>query len=411
MEVPDDWRASKANAKLSVAADEPASAPRTKATFRKIGRFIGLLVVAGMAWTVWAAGALYDFRSGLQDADPVSLERRVDWSSVRQSLREDLQANPGAQSGGDRTIDALVSRHGIVNLLRTAKLDDRGWETTAPTDSGNGPPRVFGWHRIQYAWFAGTPFALRVDISPDSDSVKRPLVLLFKWMGDWQLTRIFLPADAAFNALQTAQSPSPSDASATSPPRETGTERVELYQEDPSNPSGKRYTGSVVWRMEQMPPVASGGSELAVTANVSVPDRPLKMTMAIRRNLDKTLPASHTIEVKFDLPTDASSGAIQDVAGVMMKPTAEAAGQNLAGSRVKVNNNFFLIGLSAIELDMQHNMQILRDRPWIGIPFVYNNRSRALLAIEKGKTGAKSIADALMQWNAAAAIEIKDKKP
>jgi len=249
MEVPDDWRASKANAKLSVAADEPASAPRTKATFRKIGRFIGLLVVAGMAWTVWAAGALYDFRSGLQDADPVSLERRVDWSSVRQSLREDLQANPGAQSGGDRTIDALVSRHGIVNLLRTAKLDDRGWETTAPTDSGNGPPRVFGWHRIQYAWFAGTPFALRVDISPDSDSVKRPLVLLFKWMGDWQLTRIFLPADAAFNALQTAQSPSPSDASATSPPRETGTERVELYQEDPSNPSGKRYTGSVVWRL------------------------------------------------------------------------------------------------------------------------------------------------------------------
>jgi hypothetical protein len=411
MEVPEDWRASKADAKSSVAADEPASAPRTKTTFRKLARFIGLLVVAGLAWTAWAAGAFYDFRSGLQDADPVSLERRVDWSSVRQGLREDLQANPASQSGADRTVDALVSRQGIVNLLRAVKLDDRGWETAAATGSGNGQARVFGWHRIQYASFSGTPFALRVDISPDSDSVKRPLVLLFKWMGDWQLTRILLPADAAFNALQTAQGPRPSGASATSPPREPGTERVELYEEDPSDPNGKRYTGSVVWRMEQMPPAAGGGSELAVTAHVSVPDRPLKMTMAIRRNLDKTLPASHTIEVKFDLPPDASSSDVQDVAGVMMKPTAEAAGQNLAASRVKVNSNFFLIGLSAIELDMQHNMQFLRDRPWIGIPFVYSNRSRALLAIEKGKTGEKSIAHALTQWNTAAASKIKDKKP
>jgi hypothetical protein len=413
MEVPDDWRASKADASSSAAADEPESAPRTRTTFRKVARFIGLLVVAGLAWTAWAAGAFYDFRSGLQDADPVSLERRVDWSSVRQSLREDLQANPPTQSGGDRTVDALVSRQGIVNLLRTAKLDDRGWETAAATSSGNGQARVFGWHRIQYASFSGTPFALRVDIGPDSDSVKRPLVLLFKWMGDWQLTRILLPADAAFNALQTAQRPSPPGASAASQPqaREPGTERVELYEEDPSDPNGKRYAGSVVWRMEQMPPAASGGSGLAVTAHVSVPDRPLKMTMAIRRNLDKTLPASHTIEVKFDLPPGASSSDIQDVAGIMMKPNAEAAGQNLAAIRVKVNSNFFLIGLSAIELDMQHNMQILRDRSWIGIPFVYNNRSRALLAIEKGKTGEKSIADALTQWNTAAASEIKDKKP
>ena len=49
--------------------------------------------------------------------------------------------------------------------------------------------------------------------------------------------------------------------------------------------------------------------------------------------------------------------------------------------------------------------------PWIGIPFVYNNRSRALLAIEKGKTGEKSIADALAQWDTTAASEIKNKKP
>jgi hypothetical protein len=413
MEVPDDWRESKANAKLPVAVDEPAAAPRTGKSIRKVARVIGLLIVAGLAWSAWAAFAFYDFRNGLQDADPVSLERRIDWSSVRQGLREDLQANPPAQSGGDRAIDALVSRQGIVNLLRTVKLDNRGWETAAATASGNGQPRVFGWHRIKYASFSATPFAFRVDISPDSDSVKRPLVLLFKWMGDWQLTRIFLPADAASGAPQTAQRPPPPTASAVSQPqaREPGTEQVELYEEDPSDPNGKRYTGSVVWRIEQVPPAASGGSELAVTAHISVPDRPLNMTMAIRRNLDKTLPASHTIEIKFDSKSNVASDDIQDVAGIMMKPTAEAAGQNLAGIRVKVNSNFFLIGLSAIELDLKQNMQFLRERPWIGIPFVYNNRSRALLAIEKGKTGEKSIADALTQWNTAVASEMKGKKP
>ena len=66
---------------------------------RKVERVIAILfVVAGLAWTTWAAAAFYDFRSGLQNADPVSLERRIDWSSVRERLREDLQARSGPQS-------------------------------------------------------------------------------------------------------------------------------------------------------------------------------------------------------------------------------------------------------------------------------------------------------------------------
>ena len=382
-----------------------------KRALKKIWRLIVVLVVAAVAWAAWAAAAFYDFRGGLQDGDPISLERRVDWSGVRQSLREDLEARSASPTGGYRAIDAQVSRQGIINLLRAAKLEDGGGASAAGSGTKSKP--VLGWHQIGYAFFSGGPFAFRIDISPDSDKVKQPLILLFKWKGDWQLARIFLPGDVAANAQQAAQNPSPAPASTPSQPQTLppGAERVVLYEEVPSDPNGKRYTGSVVWRMEQMPPAAGGGSELAVTAHVSVPDRPLKMTMAIRRNLDKTLPASHTIEVKFDLPPDASSSDIQDVAGIMMKPTEEAAGQSLAAIRVKVNSNFFLIGLSAIDLDMQHNMQFLRDRPWIGIPFVYNNRSRALLAIEKGKTGDKSIADALTQWNTAVASEIKDKKP
>ena len=410
MEVPDDWRKSKANAKSSVAVDVPGTAARIETTLRKARRIMVMLAVAGIAWTAWAAIAFYDFRSGLQDGDPFSLERRIDWNSVRQNLREDLLAAPPAQSGA-RNIDDMVSRRGILNLLRAAKLDRSGPQPTAAPAPGNAQARVFGWRQIQYVSFSGTPFMLRVDIGPGGSG--RPLVLLFKWLGDWQLTRVLLPTETAANAPQAAQAAVPADTSSVAQPqaREPGTERVELYEEDPSDPNGKRYTGSVVWRMEQMPSAVGGGSEPAVTAHVSIPGRPLKMTIAIRRNLDKTLPASHTIEVKFDSLPDAANHDIQDVAGIMMKPTAEAAGQSLAGIRVKVDSKFYLIGLSAVESDMQQNMQFLKDRPWIGIPFVYSNRSRALLAIEKGKSGEKSIADALTQWNMAAAGEIKNKKP
>jgi hypothetical protein len=89
------------------------------------------------------------------------------------------------------------------------------------------------------------------------------------------------------------------------------------------------------------------------------------------------------------------------VVGVMMKPNEEVSGQQLAGTRVKVSNDFFLMGLSAIELDVQHNMQVLKDRPWLGIPFVYNNNSRAVLSIEKGEAGSKIIADEIARWTAA----------
>ena len=183
-----------------------------------------------------------------------------------------------------------------------------------------------------------------------------------------------------------------------------------LYEEDPSDPKGKRYAGSAIWRTEDLPPVAGGASEFAVTAHVSVPERSLSMTIAIRRNLDQTLPASHTIELKIDLPPDSATGGIQDVLGIRMKPNEEAAGQQLSGSRVKVSNDFYLIGLSAIDVDVRHNMDLLTGQPWFGVPFVYNNRSRAVLVIEKGPAGEKSIADALARWAKTAVAEGASRK-
>ena len=138
--------------------------------------------------------------------------------------------------------------------------------------------------------------------------------------------------------------------------------------------------------------------ELAIRADVEIPDRRMTMTFSIRRNTEQTLPASHTIEVMFNLPADFPPGGISNVPGVLMKQAEQTRGTPLAGLAVKVTNNFFLIGLSAVESDQARNIQLLKERAWFDIPIVYNNNRRAILAIEKGTPGERAFAEAFAAW-------------
>jgi hypothetical protein len=394
----------------------PPPEPAVQKKPRRWRRILGWLALIAVFWCGWAGYALYDLSTALDNEDAVALERRIDWTSVRPGLREDLRVMLGAsrfgEAAADRTVDPLSTQRAIVALIRAARLNERGWEMPQPGQNGSG--RGFDLLRIRYAFFTGGPFAFRVDLRPDSDTVKRPLVLLFRWAGDWRLTRVFLPGDAFGNTppaaaaapqatpqtattAPAASRPAPAPMPKSAPP---GAQKAILYEEDSSDPNGKSYTGWVTWRNEAGTGANAGDN--AVVGQVTLPDRPMTMTIAIHRNLDRTLPASHIIELKFDIPPDSPTQGILDVVGVMMKPNEEVSGQQLAGTRVKVSKDFFLMGLSAIELDVQHNMQVLKDRPWLGIPFVYNSNNRAVLSIEKGETGGKIIADELARWTAAA---------
>jgi hypothetical protein len=175
-------------------------------------------------------------------------------------------------------------------------------------------------------------------------------------------------------------------------------QRVVLYEEDPNDPQGKRFVGSAVWRTETVSPGTGLAPELQVRADIEVPERHMTVTWTIRRNTDQALPASHTIEIMFNLPADFPGGGVANVPGVLMKESEQARGVPLAGLAVKVTNGFFLIGLSAVDADVQRNMQLLKDRPWFDIPLVYNNGGRAILAMEKGPPGDRAFADAFAAW-------------
>jgi hypothetical protein len=189
-------------------------------------------------------------------------------------------------------------------------------------------------------------------------------------------------------------------------------QKVVLYDEDPADPKGKQYVGSVVWRLEPIKASGTQKADVAVRADIEIPDRKFKMTMSFVRNTDTSLPASHTIELNFTVPTDFAGGGIANVPGVLMKSNEQARGTPLAGYAVKVTDSkvtdplkgatgistLFLVGLSNVDADRSRNIQLLKERSWFDMPMVYTNQRRAIIAIEKGAPGERAFNDAFAQW-------------
>jgi hypothetical protein len=172
-------------------------------------------------------------------------------------------------------------------------------------------------------------------------------------------------------------------------------QRVVLYEEDPSDPKTPHYVGSVLWRTDQIS--APGEPEdVAVHADIEVPARRLKMTLSFRRNRDQSLPASHALELTFQLPPDFVGGDVSDVPGMLMKSNESARGTALAASAVKIAEGAFRLGLS--NEDRLRNLRLLSERPWMDIPMVYGDKRRAIIAIEKGASGDKAFKAAFAAW-------------
>jgi hypothetical protein len=196
----------------------------------------------------------------------------------------------------------------------------------------------------------------------------------------------------------TADKPKIPDRVGQTSPQAPVAQRVVLYDEDPSDPQGKQYVGQAVWRTDQVGGSNGQPSDIAIRADIEIPDRKFKMTFLIRRNNDTSLPASHTAELTFILPPDFAGGSIDNVPGILMKSNEQARGVPLAGLAVKVTDGFFLVGLSNVDADRARNVQLLKERSWFDIPLVYSNKRRAIIAMEKGSPGERAFNDAFAAW-------------
>src|SRR5258708_7751994 len=175
-------------------------------------------------------------------------------------------------------------------------------------------------------------------------------------------------------------------------------QRVVLYDEDPSDPKGKQYVGSVIWRTEPVKATPGHQPDLPVRADMELPHPKSKRRISSRRTPAPSPPASHTAELTFILPPDFAGGGVSNVPGILMKSNEQARGTPLAGLAVKVTDGFFLVGLSNVDADRARNLQLLKERSWFDLPPVYANQLRALSPIEKGAPGERAFNDAFPAW-------------
>jgi hypothetical protein len=178
-----------------------------------------------------------------------------------------------------------------------------------------------------------------------------------------------------------------------------GNQQAVLYEESAqAGEPGTAVTGEVEWSMVEQS-IGGGEPEPVVRANATIPERNINATITIRENRDGGLPASHLIEVAFDVPESFEGGGIKNVPGIIMKQTEQSRGDPLRAAAARVSSGLFWIALSEDPEDRTFNLDLLAERDWIDIPILYESDRRAILTLRKGSEGVQSVDAALQAWN------------
>ena len=124
----------------------------------------------------------------------------------------------------------------------------------------------------------------------------------------------------------------------------------------------------------------------------------LTADIVIRQNKDQDSANSHMIEVKFTTDANSERGKVRDIGIPELRSDENIRGAQLAGIPVPVTDNVFLIGMNALPVEAQKNLELLRTMNWTLLPVRFANGKRAALLFEKGKTGNRVIEDTFQTW-------------
>jgi hypothetical protein len=207
-----------------------------------------------------------------------------------------------------------------------------------------------------------------------------------------------------------AEATTPSTAPATPAPTDPAQsaevipvgQKAIFYEEKTGTEAGTADQGAVVWSVVQDSPGLDQPEEPAIRGDLTIPARNIKLRITIKRNGDKSLPASHIIEMAFSTPADFPGGAIEAVQRMALKDTEQAPGSPLVGVPAAFGDGFFLIALTDEKTAIDTNMTLLQRQNWFDIPVAYRTGRRALLSFEKGLAGDKVFQEVIKAWEAKA---------
>lgn len=201
-------------------------------------------------------------------------------------------------------------------------------------------------------------------------------------------------------AARSESSPPARKPAATAEPSVAVAQRAELIEEASGAENAQPATtaGRVTWRLDTVNGDQGQPLQNAVVATVTIPDAGLTLVMTIQRNLDSTLPASHTVNLAFSQSGNGAARTVQDVGLLQAKDEQNARGSPVSGLPVRVRDNLFLIGLSSLPNDVERNTDLLLHRNWFDLALRYTSGRRAVLTFEKGSAGAQVMQNAFDAW-------------
>ena len=217
------------------------------------------------------------------------------------------------------------------------------------------------------------------------------------------------PEEGAEGAQQTPAGTDTATTTEAQTPAATGdqaagigvTQKMFLYEERLGQTGPTAIEGTVAWSSAEESPGGDAKPEPVVRAQINVPTKGLTALVTFRRNADRSLPASHIIELVFSLPENFEGGGIESVQRVAMKRTEQDRGDVLIAVPAKITDDFHMIALNDFPEAIAKNTELLRTRSWIDIPITYRNGRRALLTLDKGTAGAEAFDTAMKAWTAA----------
>jgi hypothetical protein len=198
---------------------------------------------------------------------------------------------------------------------------------------------------------------------------------------------------------QPASQAPPAQLGQTTPAAAADTARAAMLiasASDPQKPSVN--LGKAVWSL--IPAVAGQPSTVAVRVDIDIPEQKMHATVTIRKNADATLPATHTIDLRTTFGDGSGIKGIKDMDLPRLRQSEAPTGDALSGVRVKINDSYFLVGLTRTDADAAaRNLTLLAKNNWFDFPLLLDDDRIAKLTFEKGATGEKVMAQALSAWN------------
>jgi len=153
------------------------------------------------------------------------------------------------------------------------------------------------------------------------------------------------------------------------------------------------FSGTVEW--------SRGVDELGeptIIGQANIPARNLGVKILIRRNGDRSLPASHLMEIDFDVSSSFAGGSVAGLPGILLKNEELVQGAALVGASARIVGNSFLFALSAAEADVRTNLDLLQNRKWMDLALIYSSGRRAIITLQKDEAAQTLFNEIMSVW-------------